>query len=445
MKIDWILTKKQTEAWDILYDKQITEIFFGGGAGGGKSVLGCAWLLNNCLTMRESRWLMGRAILKTLKESTLLTFFDLCKQWGLKSEIDYKYNSQESKITFYNGSEIFLKDLFAYPSDPEFDSLGSTEYTGAFIDECSEVSEKAKNIVMSRLRYKLEEFKAIPKLLMTSNPSKNFLYYDFYKPSKEGTMKEYRAFIPSLVQDNPYISPHYIENLKKLDKVSRARLLEGSFEYDDDPAKLIEYDAILDMFDLHPTGEIKTMSVDVARLGSDKTVIMIWQGLFVKDIYVYEKQETDKTEAEILRLADKEQIGKSRIIIDEDGVGGGICDHIKGCTGFVNNSSPIQTSKKQDEKYNYSNLKSQCYFLLADYINKRKIGITKNINPKYKELLIEDLEQVKRKDPDKDSKLAVVPKEKVKEILGRSTDFSDALSMGLYFEIDKREVSWFFG
>ena len=97
---------------------------------------------------------MGRAILKSLKESTLLTFFQVCKEFGLKPNVDYRYNAMEGTIKFWNDSSVYLKDLFAYPSDPEFDSLGSTEYTGAFIDEASQITAKAKNIVMSRIRYK---------------------------------------------------------------------------------------------------------------------------------------------------------------------------------------------------------------------------------------------------------------------------------------------------
>jgi hypothetical protein len=56
-------------------------------------------------------------------------------------------------------------------------------------------------------------------------------------------------------------------------------------------------------------------------------------------------------------------------------------------------------------------------------------------------LIIEELEQVKQKDMDKDVKKSVVPKEKVKELLGRSPDFSDTLMMRQYFELKpKRRV-----
>lgn len=173
------LTYKQTLAYRALQDKVTTEILYGGAAGGGKSALGCFWLLESALMYPGTRWLMGRATLKTLKETTLNTFLEICKRQGLTAGVHYHYNAQANIITV-NGSQIMLKDLEQYPSDPEFDSLGSLEITGAFIDEVSQITEKAKNIVKSRMRFKLDEFGIVPKLLMTCNPSKNWVYGEFY-------------------------------------------------------------------------------------------------------------------------------------------------------------------------------------------------------------------------------------------------------------------------
>ena len=282
---------------------------------------------------------MGRAVLKALKESTLLTFFEICKEWGLKKDVHWKYNSVDGVIRFSNGSEVFLKDLALYPSDPEFDSLGSTEYTGSFIDEGAQVSDKARNIVKSRLRYKLEEFNIIPKQLIASNPSKNFLYYDFYKPWKAGTLPEHMAFVRSLVTDNPYISPHYIENLKKLDKVSKERLLYGNFEYDDDPSRLMEYDAILDIFtNSRGEGKERYLTGDIARFGRDSTVLIVWEGFHILFVFIIPKSGLDVVKKKIDELAEKYQIRRSRIVVDEDVLGGGIVDFMPGVKGFVNNA-----------------------------------------------------------------------------------------------------------
>ena len=78
-----------------------------------------------CQKYAGTRWLMGRANLKTLKETTLNTFFELSTALNIGAE--YNYNAQSNIIYFNNGSEIILKDLFLYPSDPNYDSLGSLE------------------------------------------------------------------------------------------------------------------------------------------------------------------------------------------------------------------------------------------------------------------------------------------------------------------------------
>jgi hypothetical protein len=107
--------------------------------------------------------------------------------------------------------------------------------------------------------------------------------------------------------------------------------------------------------------------------------------------------------------------------------GGGVKDYLR-CKGFVNNATPLK-------KENYQNLKTQCYYKLADLINKGQIGVNcKDVN--IKNQIIEECEQVRTKDADKDNKLQIIPKEIVKNIIGRSPDYSDALAMRMYYEID---------
>ena len=128
-----ILTKKQTEALDYLEDKTTKELLFGGGAGGAKSFLGCLWIILSCYKYPNTRWIIGRSKLKALKETTLNTFFEVANILGLEANNHYTYNAQSGVIKV-GDSEVILKDLFHYPSDPNYDSLGSLEITGAFID-----------------------------------------------------------------------------------------------------------------------------------------------------------------------------------------------------------------------------------------------------------------------------------------------------------------------
>lgn len=225
------LTKKQTIALDYLQDNQTREVAFGGGAGGGKSALGCYWITKNCFKYPGSKWLIGRSVLKTLKQTTLQTLFEVFIMQGIRPG-HYKYLQQSNEIHFTSGSVILLKDLFYYPSDPNLDELGSLEITGAFIDEAIQVKNKVRNIVKSRIRYKLAEFDLIPKILYTSNPGDGWLYDDFYSPSIHNELPKDKQFIQSLLPDNPHISKHYKSQLETLDDESKERLLYGNWDYE---------------------------------------------------------------------------------------------------------------------------------------------------------------------------------------------------------------------
>lgn len=380
--------------------------------------------MEQCQKYPGTRWLMGRAKLKTLKETTLNSFFELSSQLGLANQ--YNYNAQSGIIYFNNGSEIILKDLFLYPSDPNFDSLGSLEITGAFIDECNQVVKKAWQVVKSRMRYKLKEYGLIPKLLGSCNPAKNWVYSDFYKPSIDNDLKPYRRFIQALPTDNPHLPQSYLESLLQLDKASRMRLYYGNWDYDDNPALLFSLDSINNVFtNEFVQGGQKYISADIARFGKDSSVVVLWDGLRVEEIKQYKKKSTFEMADIIKELAKQHRIPNTNISIDADGVGSGVVDQIRNAYNFVNNSRALN-----DE--NYSNLKSQCYFKLAEKMAKNEIYIK---DQSHRDTIIEELSIVEQKDFDMDGKLSVIGKDKIKEILGRSPDFSDALMMRMVFDL----------
>ncbi len=426
-----ILLKKQEYANFYLKDNQTNEVIYGGAAGGGKSAFGCLWLIESCLKYPNTRWLMGRAKLKTLKETTLNTFFELTSKLNLGKQ--FNYNAQSNIIYFKNGSEIILKDLFLYPSDPNFDSLGSLEITGAFIDEVNQISYKAWQIVKSRIRYKLNEFELIPKILGTCNPSKNWVYTEFYKPCRDFEIKEYRKFIQALPTDNPHLPDSYLQSLLELDDNSKQRLYFGNWEFDNDPRALCSFDKITDLFsnDFENLKGQKYITCDVARLGSDKIVIGLWSGFRVK-IYEFEKKRITESYQLVKDLQRNNNVPLSNIIADEDGVGGGLVDMLK-CQGFVNNSRPLN-----DE--NFENLQAQCAYKLADLINLNDLYI-ENAQDNQKDLIIEELEQLKQKNLDKDGKKGIVGKDIVKQIIGRSPDYRDMLLMRLWFELKPKTFS----
>jgi hypothetical protein len=418
---------KQEHAVYYLKDNETKELIYGGAAGGGKSALGILWLIEQCQLYPGSRWLMGRSKLKALKETTLNTFFEQTTLLGITTQ--FNYNAQSGVIYWNNGSEILLKDLYLYPSDPNFDSLGSLEITGAFIDECNQITYKAWQVVKSRIRYKIKQFGITPKMLGTCNPAKNWVYSQFYLKDKNCTLDKDKKFIQALPTDNPHLPKSYLESLLSLDENSKQRLYYGNWEYDNDPAKLIDYEKIQNIFtnDFVPSGEA-FISADIARFGSDKMVINVWKGFRVVEIFTLAKSSITETAQAIKDLALKHSVPLNNIIADEDGVGGGVVDILR-CKGFVNNSKAMLV---ENQVVQYQNLKTQCYFKLAEMIQNGEIYVDCKDGNVIDELS-KELEQVKRDKIDSDGKLRILPKEKVKELIGRSPDYSDALMMRMYF------------
>lgn len=227
-----LLSIEQTKAIDYLSEpefKDITRVIYGGQAGGGKSYLISVWLDMMCRGFEGTRWYMARETLKDIKESVLLTFFDVTKTTGSTPH----YSEQKSVITYPNGSQIYLLEVFAYPSDPNFDSFGSREFTGGAIEEGITVTKRAADILISRTRYKHDVYNLTPKQLITCNPGDGWIKDDIVIPQLEGKrIKHNEIFIAATLASNPNkeFAERYSKTLEEnLTAYDRERLLNGNW------------------------------------------------------------------------------------------------------------------------------------------------------------------------------------------------------------------------
>lgn len=420
------INQKQIQALQALTGEEYIETFYGGAAGGGKSFIGAYWVTMMSLLYPGTSWFVCRQALVDLRVSVTQTFRKVWKKIGLK-DIP-AYNGTDHFWRFANGSTIFYLAAEYQPRDPLYERFGSREYTGGWFEEAGQISEIAYESGKSRIGRQLnKEYGLKRKIFCTFNPSKGFIYQYCYKPYRDGKLEPTQTFIPALVTDNPHVGEDYIENLKSLkNKIQKERLLYGNFDYDDDPNKLYNYDCILNIFtNTFVDSGKKYITADIALQGSDRLVIIVWDGFRIEKIYTEDKSSGKGIEEKIKQLAEKYKVPRSHIIYDNDGVGGFLGSYLEGAIPFVNGSKALN-----DE--NYQNLKTQCYFKLADYINENKIYC---VDATYKEQIVEELDLISQKDPDKDGKLKIIPKETIKEKLGRSPDFADAIMMRMFFEL----------
>lgn len=438
--------EKQKECCKKWADDSTTDIVYGGAKGGAKSFTGCKLTFGSALIYPHTHWFIARNKLTDIMRFTIPSIHEVFDDWKININDYTKFNGQYNFFECKNKSKVFLLDAAHMPSDPLYMRFGSMQFTGGWGEETGEWEEAAKtNLQASIGRWKNDEYGLPPKFLQTCNPSKNYLYRDYYKPFKNGTLKSWQAFIQALPSDNKMLPKGYIEQLERtLSPNEKERLLHGNWEYDDDPATLIQYDKILDCFTntFVPSGG-RFITSDIARMGGDKIVIIEWDGWRGK-VRHYSKQTLDVTTTQIAAAMTRNSTGRSNTILDSDGMGGGPVDMLK-VKGFVNNASalpapvPEYDSKGNPIKENFDNLKSQCYFRLAERINKNGLYLECETE-EVKQWIIEELEQVKQKALDSDMKKGVVPKDKVKELLGRSPDFADTIMMREYFELKPTRV-----
>ena len=194
--------------------------------------------------------------------------------------------------------------------------------------------------------------------------------------------------------------------------------------------QLISNESIQKIFSNDVKPGRKYLTGDIARLGKDKTVLMVWSGWHVIDIVELYHSRINETVDEIKRLKKLYNVNTSNIIVDEDGLGGGVVDYLD-CLGFVNGSSPI---KVEGERENFANLKTQCYYKFSEKVNMNEVCVDCE-DGKTKMKIIEELEQIRlAKDVDV-QKIAIKSKDEIKKDIGRSPDYSDCLMMRMHFDL----------
>lgn len=434
------LNARQIEAYKTLtdYSNGISEVLYGGAARGGKTWLGCFWQITNRLRYPKSVGMICRNDFVDLASTTMVTFWEVVAALGLSGMVQQK-GGADNYVSFTNGSKIFFRYTKFLPKDPNFDRFGSYEITDLYCDEAQQMHPKFISVIKGRFSKLIQldenghvQWEVKPKALYGCNPHKGWIYSDFWKPFRDGNLAPWRAFIRALGKDNPFVPDSYFENLKKADKVTVQRLLYGNFDYDDDPNALFsDYDALCDLFfneHVKPNG-VKSGAADIAGKGHDHFVAFACDGNVFSLAIDKPYSEGRDVEQSIKDLMIRDGIPRSMMVVDADGIGSFLESYLNGIKEFHGGGRPTDAR--------YVNLKTQCYFKLADLVSRRAIRIT-GANKEQQERLKEELQAIRRINVDNDtSKFAINSKEEQKELLGRSPDMSDALMMAMVFRLAK--------
>lgn len=429
------MTEKQIRALELLNDNKTTHVGYGGSARSGKSIIECTAIIFDCNAYPDIAWGLARKELTTLKRTVLITLFNQLSFYGFKAvlgivkkEDEFNYNQQLNKLSFHNKSDIFLIDSMFKPSDPLNTRFGGFELTKCAIDESNETVISVVNKLFERTGWRNNDTYEIKrKLFECFNPDKNHVYSRYYMPFRDKVEPEYKQFIPALPSDNPNPAvKEWVDDIIKTgDTATIERQIHGNFDYDDDPSKLCEYDAICDLFtNDHVQPGTGTISADLAMQGRDKFIAGYWSGLICTVAIDMPKSSGKEIELSLKELKTIKGVGNTNIVADSDGLGAYLESYIKNIKTFHGGKSAI--NKKE-----FDIIKSECGFKLAEKINNREIKII--CSPEQEESIKKELSICLKRDNIDLDKKKLIKKDKMKELLGYSPDYLDMLLMNMIF------------
>ena len=216
---------KQAEAFQIADKNLIT--LYGGAIRGGKSYWGCLALFTYSFEYPNSRWLILRENLPTIKRNLLPTINNIL-QSGFQHFVK-NFDYQTFTLTWTNGSQIIIMSE-SYDTDKELNRFRGLEINGAFIDEINEIQQQTFNKIIERSGTWFHSPGCPTKILASCNPTNSWVKDIFYEPYKLGTLKEGMAYVPARIYDNPHIPKAYFDSLKMLPKYQYEVFVEGNWD-----------------------------------------------------------------------------------------------------------------------------------------------------------------------------------------------------------------------
>lgn len=330
----------------------------------------------------------------------------------------YKINESELMITCPNGAVIHFKS-----ADKPDNLFGEDVYSIVF-DEAPRAKVDSFYACRTTITATGGQMKLIGNFGGTANwmhqlkeKSKTDKQYAYFKVTAWEAVKEGILDHDEILQAQKDLPP----------KVFKQLYLAEEQESDD---QLCSYEAINSLWtNSHVKEGEKYITADIALHGSDKFIVYVWNGLRLINKLVVDKCEAPEVEKILKDTAEKYKIMRSNIVYDADGLGSFLRGYLSGAKPFNNGA---RAEKVNGKDTNYKNLKSQCGYKLAQMINAGEIWFNCDMD---KSKMIGELECLQSYALDKEGKIQLMPKEKIKEIIGHSPDRLDALIMRMFFEI----------
>ena len=381
------------------------------GISAGKSKVAGLWCVLE--TLNNSCRIIAAA--QTYRALTEVLFREITN-WLNYFEVEYKYSKVDKKFELFNGSTIFG----ATAEDPA-GILGFTDISAAIIDEAAYCPEELYHFIGDRMR----GLGIKPKYRLISSPSNKAAAKWFTMLCAQNP----NQVIHATALDNPFTSPEFKESLKKRygegSPLYRQQVL-GEFIESDSSDLLVN----ISDFSIEPKLASENeyfMGVDISRFGVDRTCIVLRDNREILDFDVLHQADSHRIISSIQRMAQNRNV-KS---INLDGTGGfsaGVYDIMK---LSYDNVFEINFGAKSPDSI-CANNRSYMYMKLRDAI---KDGFYIKDKDFINEICAQKVQLNNR------GLFQLVPKEVIKEEIGKSPDLADALALSFYSETESMYIN----
>lgn len=251
----------------------------------------------------------------------------------------------------------------------------------------------------------------------------------------EAVTPKSRSFIPSRVEDNPYLlQTGYKATLQALPEPLRSRMLEGSFrqQREDDPWQVIPGDWVAAAQERwreggRPLGPMTVLGLDPARGGRDETVMIPRHGDWFGEVRAFPGAETPDGPA-VAALAVSALRDGAVVVVDAIGIGASVYDHLagNGVPALAFNGAERSGARDRSGAMGFANKRAEWWWRLREALDPaggRHIALPPDAR------LAADLCAPRWRLTARG--ILIEPKEEIVARIGRSPDRGDAASYAL--------------
>lgn len=429
-------TEKQQNVIEIVFGRKYDRILYGGAMGGGKTYLICALAILLARMYPGSRWAIVRETHKKLVRNLLPTWERLAP-----APFCAPINRQDMYVQCENGSRIEFVAIYE-KEDPEMNAARGLEVDGVLCDEINEISENAFHILITRKgRWTPRTAKNRPPefLLATCNPTQEWPKAMWYDKWAQDRLEAPFVYIPATLADNPHLPDEYVESLKYLPEEMKRAVVDGDWNFADDPYQLIRSAWIIAALNRQPQEGHVRLGLDVAfSERGDEQVFAEMNGNHLTDIRAMRGQSLPVTIEQVETMLLSGQVRAPDVRIDGVGIGAGVVQGLRHKGYHVTNFQAGGRSENKHPVFRFFNIRAEGWWNLRQGLDPHDPDYWgMSINPALQKTrslefqrLVRDL-IAPRYSVDSERVIKVESKKDIRKRISRSPDYADALMMAV--------------